>query len=83
MKTLLILAGILSLSIVAAVELFSSSTALAEPAGCCMQRDNTEAPNWYRNQVPFVTCQQLNTSLDNNDDIFKKTGRIWWDTTCR
>jgi len=82
-RVVLVIVG-LALSIVLSPAIIpTGSKVLGDPAGCCKQRqaDNPASP-WYRNRANFAACQQLNRTLDNNDDIFQQKGRIWWDQAC-
>ncbi len=78
MKRFLLFASAVFFSTVVCQAIFSAGDRLlADPAGCCEQRDNPNSPTWYRNSLNFSACDQLNRTLDN-DDIFKPKGKVWW-----
>ena len=79
MKRFLLFASAVFFSAVVCQAIFlARDRPLADPTGCCEQRDNPNSGNWYRNSLNFSACDQLNRTLDNNDDIFKPTGKVWW-----
>ena len=49
--------------------------------GCCKERNSTRG-QWETNGDSFVQCKKLNASRDR-DNIFKETGKVWWDVACR
>jgi hypothetical protein len=46
--------------------------------GCCKQGG---VNGWYSNGLNFSDCQDLNSTRDG-DDVFEKSGSIWWDVNC-
>ena len=80
MKKALFVVGVLTFLTCILAFFSASSSVLADPAGCCMQRPDTNSA-WVRNQLNFSACQQLNQALDH-DDIFQPTGRVWWNVQC-
>lgn len=62
----------------------SVGEASAAGIGCCMQRANAsnEAP-WFQVSTDFNDCKRRNQgSPDNNDNILKPLGLIWWNIQC-
>jgi hypothetical protein len=81
-KMLFVLGSLLS-AIIFSVMLFSDYYLFAQPRGCCKQRDSREDQDWYRNGLDFRECQELNQRRDGRDDVFDRTGFVWWDRDCR
>ena len=80
MKKALFIVSIVVLSMFVLEPLSRNYCVLADPAGCCEQRPNANAV-FVPNRLTFAACQQLNLALDN-DNIFQRTGRVWWDLQC-
>ena len=80
MKKALFVVGVLTFLTCVFAFFSTSSRVLADPAGCCMQRPDTNSA-WVPNNLNFSACQQLNQALDH-DDIFQPTGRVWWNVQC-
>jgi hypothetical protein len=51
------------------------------PTGCCKQRDWL-AGEWYKTELSFTACEELNRNRDNLDDILAERGYVWWDVNC-
>ena len=49
--------------------------------GCCKERSSTRG-KWRANGDSFKQCKKRNASRDR-DNIFKKSGKVWWDVACR
>lgn len=85
MKKIFLIFGVLFLTIACWVTFLSDNFLLAQDrdrsGGCCMQRDSTRDGLWYENGLGFRECEKLNRKLDD-DDVFYKTGRVWWDVNC-
>jgi hypothetical protein len=59
---------------------FSHNYHFAQQPGCCKQRSSTRE-RWYRNELNFWNCNELNRHLDG-DDVYEEKGRVWWDRNC-
>jgi hypothetical protein len=51
------------------------------PRGCCKQRDWL-AGNWYKTELTFEECDEINRNRDNLDNIYQENGYVWWDPNC-
>ena len=51
------------------------------PTGCCMQRDWL-AGEWYKTELSFTACEELNRNRDSMDDVLYERGYVWWDVNC-
>jgi hypothetical protein len=51
------------------------------PTGCCMQRDWL-AGEWYKTELSFTACEELNRNRDSLDDVLSERGYVWWDVNC-
>lgn len=60
----------------AATDLFSQQVA---QSGCCKARQSDKHP-WVRNGMGYQQCEDINQS--DGDQIFKKSGKYWWDRSC-
>ena len=49
-------------------------------AGCCKERTSEDKP-WRKGRRDFDSCKGLNDKEDN-DNVFKPSGRFWWDVAC-
>jgi hypothetical protein len=79
MKKALLLACAIPLAVVVYQTIFSEcDQVLADPTGCCLQRDDPGVRNWHRNALDFAACEQLKRALDNDYNIFQESGHIWW-----
>ena len=58
------------------MDLFSMQVA---QSGCCKARQSDKHP-WVRNGMGYQQCENINKGED--DKIFKKSGKYWWDRAC-
>jgi len=64
----------------AAIE--SADEDIIAAAGCCKERASQGKP-WRRTKRSFDSCKQVNgKSKEDRDNVFKPTGRYWWDVAC-
>jgi hypothetical protein len=49
-------------------------------SGCCKERKSYKA-EWRENGMNFSDCKRLNER--DRDDVFRRSGLVWWDAKCR
>ncbi len=49
-------------------------------AGCCKQR--AAGKPWRKTKLNFDSCKRENSEKDNNDNVFRPNGNVWWDVAC-
>lgn len=54
---------------------------LAQPRGCCKERDSLSRRDWRQNSLSFENCRRLNDKRDG-DNVYQPTGLVWWDERC-
>lgn len=69
-----------------AASLTAAQLIVAPPAqaalGCCMIRADFRS-EWLLSDLSFQDCRKKNADEDGNEDkLFKKTGRVWWNVRC-
>lgn len=47
-------------------------------SGCCLELADG---SWSRTSKSFEDCMEAN--MDDGDNILDRSGRFWWDTSCR
>ncbi len=79
MKKIPLLIGFLLLA-VAIFLTFPCYNRLLAQSGCCKRRDSLTMP-WYRVQLSFDQCKQINDQTDR-DNVFDERGLVWWASRC-
>ena len=57
----------------------SSNNEAFAVSGCCKVRKSENAP-WGKKGTDLPACKKLNKQ--DNDNVLKKTGKVWWDMNC-
>ena len=72
---------IIGLSLLAAIFLLTvtSGDRLLAVSGCCKERKSYKG-KWFKNNMSFAGCKKQNSQ--DGDDVFDKSGLIWWDMKC-
>ena len=48
-------------------------------SGCCKKRESNSSP-WRKLGTDLERCKVENRN--DNDNVFKKSGLVWWDMAC-
>ncbi|MCH9697165.1 MAG: hypothetical protein K0U68_03595 [Gammaproteobacteria bacterium] len=48
-------------------------------SGCCKKRESQDGP-WRKIGTDLERCKVENRT--DNDNVFKKSGMVWWDMAC-
>lgn len=79
MKKIILIVGLSLLATIFLLTVTSGDRPLAV-SGCCKERSSYNV-KWFKNKMPFAKCKKQNRK--DGDDVFEKSGLIWWDMKCR
>lgn len=78
MKQSILMTGVICILGFAWVSYEANNEAMAI-SGCCKKRDNLDSP-WRKIGTDLERCKVENRT--DKDNIFKKSGFVWWDMAC-
>jgi hypothetical protein len=81
MRKIIVILALVVFTVIFSEIILTAGNFFAQQRGCCMQLD-PRTGQYYKNGLNFRQCQDLNANMDRGDNLFDRSGYVWWNVNC-